>query len=153
MADALNNQLKIAARKYIFEGKTKKESLTIAGYSPSYIKKNSRNLFRSAAMESYIDELERRREEEMAEMWRTMAQDAPAIYRKYKKLAEDTTSDDVKRKIYFDILNRTGYISANKLEITSKKGSIEDLDADIAKLELQLDQEGYGKPKKDDISE
>lgn len=137
----LSEKQKIAAQKYVFEGYNKKQALIDAGYGKHYVNSNLGKLFNSPAMNSYISELQQRREDEAAELWRVMSEDAPEIYRRYKALAEKTDSDDVKRRIYSDILNRTGYVGANKLEVT-KKIDPKEVEEDLEKVLKDLKDEG-----------
>lgn len=139
--EVITNRQKIAARKYVLEGKTKVDSLTEAGYGRAYIRSNMAKLFGSKAIIDYMDELTRKKEEEVTQLWRIMANDAPEIYRKYKDLAEKTDSDDVRRRIYANILDRTGYIGANKLEVTNRKIDPESIDKDLAKVLQDLKEE------------
>jgi len=117
----MRNKLRKAAQLYIFEGKGKMESLREAGYRPSYVKTKVARLFGCDEMQRYIKELRVIQEQKVLELWDKMANDAPKIYEKYKQLAESTKSDDVKRSILSDLLDRVGYRKAKQLDIHEEK--------------------------------
>jgi len=134
----ISNKLRKACQSYVFEGKSKIDSLVEAGFSKSYVLGNVKKIFEQPQAQAYLDELYRKQEEMVSDLWKSMIKDAPNIYLKYKKLAEDSGSDDVKRRIWSDILDRTGYTSSKKIDIKDERLPTEDLDRELKALEDEV---------------
>jgi len=135
--------MRMAGRNYVLKGKSKRQSLIEAGYSPSYAQTNAKEIFEHPLMLEYLDELEIKQEQRELDLWKEIIADAPRHYRELKALSSATKNDDVKRKILQDLLDRAGFQSSNKLDITQEsKISDEQADSEIVMLMKQLKKEG-----------
>ena len=135
-------KMRVAVRYHVMEGLCVSEACRKAGYGETYIHKQGHKILQTPEALEYISELRQVQDDAYEDLWRRMQFDAPEIYTKYKTLAEDTKSDDVKRRIWADLLTRTGFVTANKLEITNTSINPEDIDDDIAKVLKELKDEG-----------
>ena len=141
MSSPIKTQQKKAARLYSFEGYSKKGALEEAGYSPSYIQANATRIFNLPEMVKYLEELEQRKEDASLRLWAQMLLDAPEIYKRYKQLAEKTDSNDVKRRIYADILDRTGFKQSKKIDISDNR-RLQNVDEAIKDAAAEMDELG-----------
>jgi hypothetical protein len=140
----LTQKMRAAARKFVLEGENKSQSLRSAGYSEYYIKANVGRIFKNPLMQEYIAELEDQILERELDLWKQIVSDAPKIYNKLRALAdEEECPTDVKRKIWQDLLDRAGFQSSNKLDITkSEKVDNSQIDAEIAMIIKDLKDSG-----------